>query len=471
MEKPLNLNQGINQNKREQALNARQMLDLLYKKLIAEEGKIINMREAEEAHEVLREFFGGETEYYEMFQNKELMQNLFSDIADNHINEAKKIAALNLLVEISTDLFEESREEESYELLKKLENIGEDPETTIFLRTLICESISRAGRNYFFRESMPVPLQYYISPEEEDSYIESITKDYYEPEDEDLHAKIAPKILGIYSAEDGESLGALDEYRDEVNDLEAILKHPFESKEEQAVLKKLFSLPFRAVLNKFFNIELGDYSPAVQFQLLQFLRTRKNKDFAEIEKFFQNAANPEDARNRILSFLSLEIDKNAGEKILAINRNLEPDDAMKCFSKIAEIINYADGQTDELSDIAEEQKINIFSIRTEMLKKAREIIIKFADELGGEEEKEEKINQLLEDLENSKIKITLLASVLKAAKTEKQQINLKKLEDFNLEIKNNLADAEIKNILIMAQTNWRQIPAMQSTVVEGLEKD
>lgn len=134
-------------------------------------------------------------------------------------------------------------------------------------------------------------------------------------------------------------------------------------------------------------------------------------------------------------FLSQEFDQNNGQKIIGIGEKLEKIDAQKVFAKISELGDLAQKKDEELASAIykDNQKEISPSVRGELMRRAHNIISRFSDELrGGEKVDEEKIQKLLANLEQSRIEIDLVASLLIAGKKEGEEQNLEDIKGLEI---------------------------------------
>jgi len=134
-------------------------------------------------------------------------------------------------------------------------------------------------------------------------------------------------------------------------------------------------------------------------------------------------------------FLSQEFDQNNGQKIIDIGEKIETKEAQKVFAKIVELGDLAQKKDEELSKIIykDNQKELPASVQTELLRKAHNIISRFSDELkDGEKPDEEKIAKILKDLEQSRIEIDLVASLLIAGKKEGEVQSLEDIKGLEI---------------------------------------
>ncbi len=169
---------------------------------------------------------------------------------------------------------------------------------------------------------------------------------------------------------------------------------------------------------------------------LSFLKKIKITELEKFRKYFTSGENEKSAADRIKAFFSLEIDGENGDKLVAIGNSLEQEDAQKVFRKIAELTDLAQKKEDELAMVAykEKQKILPEGIRTELLRKAHQIILKFSTELeSGAQSSEEKVQKLLADLEKSRIDIEIIAALLVATKKSGAEQNVSEIKGVEME--------------------------------------
>jgi len=124
------------------------------------------------------------------------------------------------------------------------------------------------------------------------------------------------------------------------------------------------------------------------------------------------------------AFLSCEIDMSNGFKIIDMDKKLAPEASDRIFAKIAGL---TDRVEDDLRDLlAENVNVDREEIRFELLKRAHRIIQDFSGE-------EKDVEILLKDLENSKIEITLLSSLLKVARESGIKLTPENIRDMKME--------------------------------------
>ncbi|MDP2812209.1 MAG: GNAT family N-acetyltransferase, partial [bacterium] len=144
------------------------------------------------------------------------------------------------------------------------------------------------------------------------------------------------------------------------------------------------------------------------------------------------------------------------------------------FNKITELANLATREDNELttSVLTEDANVNMNTVRSILLQKTHDIISKFSEYINNVDNVGvEKISELLQSLERSKVEIELLAAILKAVKKNNQELSLDQLINLTLEVGNfgqALDTEDQEQILAIAQENWQQNPKLQKEVVSEL---
>ena len=248
-----------------------------------------------------------------------------------------------------------------------------------------------------------------------------------------------------------------------------------------ATFNSLVQLPLREKIENDFGIKLADYSVREQAQFVNFLATKNVLEVERAKNFVRQGFDSRGKSNRLLSFLSLEIEQANGHRIIEIGENLSPEAAEKVFGKIGEIIKLSEAEDKELLNILFEGRKAGFApvIKWELLKKAHSIIVKFGNELRKEGADKIQIEKFLANLESSKIEIDLLASMLKAAKFAKEKIDcgeIKHLELSEKSIGEDLSKTEKQEILEIAKENYfndiyKDNPEAAEEVIRELEEE
>jgi hypothetical protein len=198
--------------------------------------------------------------------------------------------------------------------------------------------------------------------------------------------------------------------------------------------KALLNVFFRDKIENEFGIELNQLNLREQIQFVNFISTKSVEEMEVIKNSIATSKDDDARINCLKSFLSLEFDKNNGEKILNIVEKLENEDAKKVFTKIAELGDLAQEKEEELSlkVFKDSQKEIPENMRGELLRRAHNIISRFSDELKSGELNKEKIEKLLAELEQSRIEIDLVASLLIASKKEGEAQNLEDIKGLEI---------------------------------------
>lgn len=136
------------------------------------------------------------------------------------------------------------------------------------------------------------------------------------------------------------------------------------------------------------------------------------------------------------SFLTCEFDIENGKKIIEIGSKIKTEDASLIFSKLSELVNLAQEKDHELAQLVYKSGKGEVptDMRTELLRKAHQIILKFSTELESvAQESEEKIQKLLADLEKSRIDIEIMAALLVATKKAGAEQNVSGIKGVEIE--------------------------------------
>ncbi|OGF21971.1 hypothetical protein A2Y83_01565 [Candidatus Falkowbacteria bacterium RBG_13_39_14] len=120
--------------------------------------------------------------------------------------------------------------------------------------------------------------------------------------------------------------------------------------------KALIELPFRAKIEDEFGISLSDYSVREQLQFVNFLSSRTVEEVEKVKGFLNKAENGNGKINRIKSFLSLEMDRDNGQRILEIGEKTDKKDAELVFAKIVELLDWAEREKEALNEELYENK-------------------------------------------------------------------------------------------------------------------
>ncbi|MFH1030516.1 MAG: GNAT family N-acetyltransferase [bacterium] len=298
------------------------------------------------------------------------------------------------------------------------------------------------------------------------------------------YSKLSDKVVAIYGI-NGEVESAFELERAKTNkevkrltlveilEKEGFGKDNFDKHEYLAMLgnyKTLIELPFRAKIEDEFGISLSDYSVREQLQFVNFLSSRTVEEVEKIKKFLNNAGNPQGKCDRIKSFLSLEMDRDNGNRILEIGDKFETEDANLVFSKIAEFVSWAEREKEELNEELYKSKDYeaMAATQRELLKRAHSDIIEF-NKISKDDENGAK--ELIEKLENRKMETTVLVAFLKSLAEQGKKLNFEEIKNFELETKEHLDEKEQEEILELSDKTWEeQLPTVKDVVIEGVKK-
>ena len=140
----------------------------------------------------------------------------------------------------------------------------------------------------------------------------------------------------------------------------------------------------------------------------------------------------------IKSFLSLETDQKLGDKIVELGEKLDKDSGRIVFHKISELVDLAEKEKEELREMflknGSDLNFDWREVRLALLQKTEIIISNFYQEIDKGFDNEKIIN-LINDLEKGRSEMLLLSSVLKTAKENGINISLDLIKDLSLESK------------------------------------
>lgn len=165
----------------------------------------------------------------------------------------------------------------------------------------------------------------------------------------------------------------------------------------------------------------------------------------------------------IKSFLSLEFERENGNRIMEIGKKLGDDNARMIFNHLSRLADYVDQNNEELGKLFfEDSQVvsekTFLCVRRELLRKAHETIISFAESLSTKENiKDDKIGKLLSDLKKNKTEIGLFHSLLKTIKVAGEKIDFEMVKGLDLSEKaigEDIAESEKQEILEIARENY-----------------
>lgn len=162
------------------------------------------------------------------------------------------------------------------------------------------------------------------------------------------------------------------------------------------------------------------------------------------------------------TFLTCEFNLENSQNILLIGEKIEEKDAKKIFSKANELIKVAEEENGKIEELfSGEIPHGIKNIKQNLLIKAKEIVALFGEKLDVKKADKTEIKKLIDDLENFKLEIALLAAVLKSMKEsgEKNFDSVKNIKTEKREIgeRNSLSDEEKEEMMTVLEKNYRRI--------------
>ncbi|MCR4279021.1 MAG: GNAT family N-acetyltransferase [bacterium] len=237
------------------------------------------------------------------------------------------------------------------------------------------------------------------------------------------------------------------------------------------LLQQLYMPRMRFFLEENMGVPLNTLSLREQIQLLLFLVDTDPKTcsvaFQKIKSFGVPVAR---------AFLSLEYGKGMGDKILSIAEVYDHVSAQKIFEKYAEIVDETEKTTEELLRkffVKEEGKaVDRGKINDELLRRAKDIIVHFADIAEAKEGQQPSAEEVTVALDRFREDTVVFVSMFKAfAKGQTIEFNEIRGLEFSQRLPAEITREERKQMGDILQENWRsQIPSIADWVSEGFEK-
>ncbi len=115
---------------------------------------------------------------------------------------------------------------------------------------------------------------------------------------------------------------------------------PLANKFDLVNFKLLSALPIRQKINHEFDIDLAALNLRTQYQLLDYIKNKSEHEILGLKKYLGLGDEKSTSRiNRLKSFLSVEFDMRAGDKLLSISAKLPPEQAEKIINIYTAILD------------------------------------------------------------------------------------------------------------------------------------
>lgn len=230
---------------------------------------------------------------------------------------------------------------------------------------------------------------------------------------------------------------------------------PEQKKEREGYLQEFKESYFDFYENAFFEKTGVRFNNLNLREQLWFLVFYKNSDNQKKEELLSFASKYKE--NGLKSFLSLEFERNDGNKILEIGSRLDFNDSSAVFSKIAELADLADMEESELKELflKKGSKQDISGLRLNLLEKTHQALINFSSASKIE---------LLTLLKNKRVEIEVFSALLKSLKQSGQEVDFEMIRDLDLDISRfgeKLDENDARKVIEMTRENWQgQVPAL-----------
>lgn len=189
----------------------------------------------------------------------------------------------------------------------------------------------------------------------------------------------------------------------------------------------------------------------------------EQKDKKEILNFSQ-----EYGADGIKTFLALEFDRNLGDGILKMSQKLPTEEINKIFSKYNELV----AQLEKVQDLLREaygvdsQDEEIFQIKDEILKKGKDLLSHFSNQLKkGENISPEEIVNYLKDIESEALTFFLTFKTLKSKNTLPPIEEIKGLS-LNTINGGNVDNQDLEVMENIYQKNYQDNPILEELLIK-----
>lgn len=171
--------------------------------------------------------------------------------------------------------------------------------------------------------------------------------------------------------------------------------------------KNFISLPLRERVEDDFGVNLSEFNVREQLQFLNFVSSKSIEEVERVKNFMFQSQNDASRKDRFVSFLSMEQDKDMGEKILYLGDKFskKPEALNLLFSKYSELSRSLDNYLKKFNDLYSEsffekniddkKFIKAFFFRANNLISSSFGVVKDL----SEDESEKKIGDLITELE------------------------------------------------------------------------
>ncbi|PSO45669.1 MAG: hypothetical protein BRC22_00655, partial [Parcubacteria group bacterium QH_9_35_7] len=187
----------------------------------------------------------------------------------------------------------------------------------------------------------------------------------------------------------------------------------------------LVRLGIRQKLEDDFNLDIAELNLWTQRNFLQYLERCNVEETQRLQGFVK-----EYGKEGLETFLSIDLDSKAVEKIFNIDEAYNKETAQDIFSKYSSVINKIEESEQELieffSDKKEYDDIDKTKLTKELLKRAHSIIEEFAEENYNRGEAENKLENLQDD-------VIIFTSIFKTAFKGEEEIDFESVRGLDFE--------------------------------------
>ena len=193
----------------------------------------------------------------------------------------------------------------------------------------------------------------------------------------------------------------------------------------------LMNRPIREAVEEEFGLKFKYLSFQEQFYFLQLIKNKTVDEMQEVKNFTANYGH-----NGLKTFMSMEFDRDLGDRIIKLGEKLDPSMAREIFHKYSDIIDSAQDafkyfQDNFMQAGAFDEKI-ADHIKENLFKKGADILVQFAEKVvRGEKISNEEI---IKELKNIKTETLIFTSSFKIFKEESKFIDLADIPDMRYDV-------------------------------------
>lgn len=232
------------------------------------------------------------------------------------------------------------------------------------------------------------------------------------------------------------------------------------------------SARMRLFLEDYFSINLSDFYLNTQAQFLNFISDKQEEYILSVRDFINKGNDDESKKARLATFLSLDYGQEFGDKILLIGEKLPRESAQPIFQKYSELADASEKVSEYIKDTFGENKeckpelVN--AIREALLKKGKDLLVNFADEIEVKDKESISNKEIIEKLKNIKTDTLLFLYSFKTMKRSGTYFNIENIKDLGFASENALeiSESDKKRMGEIYNLNYIKYPELRNFLAE-----